>query len=306
MKEVVASLDIGSYTARMLVAKLLSEARDFVPLLRAREYINIADFYEKPGIIKEKAIENTVKVIDKFLKKAKEIGTNTFYPVGTGVIREAKNKVEFIVQVKKLTGIEIVVISGEKEAYLTAEGVIHSLKLRKDSSFVIIDIGGGSTEFFVNTNGSCVRSIPLGAATFQKVFKSHVSEGFSRVEELLNKHLGDLQLKADQLIGTGGTITSLVAVVHGITPDEICPENLNGKTLTLQQAERVFENLIHMSPEDMVDRFGLDKNRAKVIIPGTIILLSIMRFFGFSEITASLSDILEGIILKPDILKREI
>ncbi len=291
----VASLDIGSYTARMLVAETLTESKDFLPLARERDYINVADFYEKnTGIIKQKAVENTVKVIKKFLEKAKKLGTQKFYAVATGAIREAKNREEFIAQIKELTGIKATIISGEKEAQLTSEGVIHSLKLRKDTSFMIVDIGGGSTEFFIKTkNMPYICSIPLGAAVLQ-----NKENAAFYVKNMLRENFGNIVFKAEKLIGTGGTITTLVAMAHGITFDKVSPENLNGKVLTLKQAKDIFEDLISMNLQEMIDKFGLDKNRAKVIIPGTIILLSIMEFFGFSQIIASLSDILEGIILR--------
>ncbi len=304
MRKTVASLDIGSYTARMLVAEILTDKRDFLPLARKREYINIADFYENPGIIKQEAIENTVRVLKDFLKKADELGTEEFYAVATGIIREAKNRMEFVEQLKDATGIEPVLISGEKEACLTAEGVIYSLKLKKDIPFVIVDIGGGSTEFFIKTETTpYICSIPVGAAVLQNRDRDNAA---SYVRDLLKKNLGNLVIKAEKLIGTGGTITSLVAMAHGITFDKVCPENLNGKVLTLKQARKLFEELVRMSLQEMIYKFGLDKNRAKVIIPGTVILLRIMEFFGFSQVIASLSDILEGIILKPEILKKEI
>ncbi len=303
MKKIAASLDIGSYTARMLVAQILTDKRDFLPLARERDYINVADFYEKDiGIIKQKAIENTVMVLKKFLKKAEKLRVQEFYPIATGVIREAKNREEFIAQLKALTGIEAIVISGKKEACLTAKGVIHSLRLKKDIPFVIVDIGGGSTEFFIKTETiPYICSIPLGAAVLQ-----NRDNAASYVRDVLKKNLGNIAFKTEKLIGTGGTITSLVAMAHSISFDKVCPENLNGKILTLKQVRKLFEELIRMSLQEMVYKFGLDKNRAKVIIPGTVILLRIMEFFGFSQVIASLSDILEGIILKPEILKKEI
>ncbi len=302
----IASIDVGSYTARMLVAEL--KERGFIPIIRTREYINVAEFFE--NYIKKEGINRTAQVIKRFSEIAEKKGATKIYAVGTGVIRRAKNKDEFISAIKKETGIEIVPISEMQEALLTAEGVMYSLSI-KEIPVLITDIGGGSTEFFLKKKDTnLIHSIPIGAALLKKRLetdppkKEDLDKAFEYIDELIKKRLFSCWVKA--AVGTGGTITTLSAVLHKIPFNMISPERLNGKIIRYDELIRLFQKMSKMDTMKIAATFGLDKNRAKVIISGTIILLSIMDFFHLSEIITSLSDILEGIILNPKILKGDI
>lgn len=312
MKKILASIDIGSYTARMLIAEKDSGTNNIVPISRFRDYINIADGFEEPGIIKDEAISRTINVLKRFAFYAKEKKVTTTYAVGTGLIRSAINKDSFINKVREETEIEIQPISGRQEALFTAEGVIHALGIEHKKNFIIIDIGGGSTEFFIRRDRkNNLFSIPIGAAILHNKYISSDPPEEVQIYKLcdhIRKTLRDFVSLDyyDMIIGTGGTITSLAAVIYNISLKSISPENINGKNLTNSQIRNVLNKIKKMDIEQRINILNLDRNRAKVIIAGTIILLKIMDLFKADNIIVSLSNLLEGILLRPQILKEEV
>ena len=312
MHQKIASIDIGSYTARMLIAFKENKSDKIIPISRMREYINVADYFEESGIIKKDAVKIVAKVLNGFVSHVRQKGVDSVIAVGTGVIRSAQNRNEFINHIEKATGIRIIPISGAQEARLTAEGAIHSLEIEDEKNFVIVDIGGGSTEFFIRIeNRDKAFSIPMGAAILHNRYissdpprEADLNRVYSHAVAMLK---GDLRAfkDLDIVVGTGGTITALAAIIHRLPLQKISPERINGRILKYVQIKGVLEEIKDMDLNQRANIMGLDKKRAKVIIPGIIILMSIMDLFSLTRITVSLSDLLEGIILMPRILQEE-
>jgi len=312
MKQKLASVDIGSYTARMLIAFKEFAPDKIIPISRIREYISIADYFEEPGIIKEYAIKKTTEVINRFALRAHQEKVEHIFAVGTGLIRRAINRNEFITQIEKSTGIRIIPISGKQEACLTAKGVIYSLEIKNDKNFAIVDIGGGSTEFFIRGDRQdIICSIPIGAAILHNkyIFSDPPKERelykiCAHVKGMLKEHISAYD-NFDIIIGTGGTIAALAAVMEGILIQDISPQRINGKILGYNRIKNLLDKMKDMDLKERINILGLDKKRAKIIISGIIILITIMDFFSLEHIIVSLSDLLEGILLKPQILQEE-
>ncbi len=316
MKQKLASLDIGSYTARMLIAFRGSNSHVILPVSRAREYISIADYFdEESGTIKREAINRVAGVVNSFVLHARQEEVDRIFAVGTGLIRRAINREEFITRLKEITGIEIIPISGEQEAYLTAIGAIYSLRIGNEKSLAVIDLGGGSTEFFIKRDGKELSySIPIGAAFLHNKYissdppKEHeLYKVCAHIKGVLKGHLKTQDKdNLDIIVGTGGTVTALGALVHGISMQDISAERINGRVLQYKEIRDLLERLRNMDLEQKIHILGLDKKRAKVIIAGTIILMNILDLFCSEDIIVSLSDLLEGILLKPQIIQEEI
>ena len=100
------------------------------------------------------------------------------------------------------------------------------------------------------------------------------------------------------VIGTGGSVTTLAVMVHGISHDDISPERVNGLCLTLPQLEACFSQMRALTVEQRVKRLGLDPGRADVIVAGSLIIIKIMRFLGVFELLVSMSDLLEGLLIE--------
>jgi len=301
----IASLDIGSHTARLLVSQW-REGAGLKPLLRRRAYIKLAEDFEipEPRTIKPAAVERTLLVLEDFVSNARRLGATEIVAVATGVVREASNQAAFLKAIRNRTGIEVKTISGEEEAFLTGLGVRHALQICKEP-FVIFDLGGGTTEFLIGV-GEVVQafSLPLGAAIYTHRFIRSDPPCAREVESIgkeISKVLQAIHLprlsERDLLVGTGGTVTTLATLIHKISIDETSPERMNGLILTVADLEDLLTRMKKMAMHERVDLLGLDPERANVILAGFFIVMMIMRYFQASELRVSLSDLLEGTLI---------
>jgi len=279
------------------------------PVCRKRSYIRLAEDFHEPEnqTIKEGAISRALKAIEEFAATASEWGVEKTLAVSTGVVREARNRELFLELLHRRTGIRVLVISGEEEAYLTGRGVCQGLG-RGDEIPLIFDLGGGTAEFLFGPGGEKkARSLPLGAMVLTQAFLEGDPPGEGQIQRLA-EHV-DLVLQGafkaeagegrkDALAGTGGTVTTLAALTRGIGVEEIDPEKMNGLILGKESLEEVFARLKPMTLEERLSLRGLDRGRADVILAGTLTVLRIIEYFGARQMVVSMWDLLEGLLIE--------
>lgn len=304
----LASIDIGSHTARLLVAQSTGAPELFEPLFRKRAYIRLAqDFHlERKDALKPEAIGRALKSLEDFASVAKRYGVENTHAVSTGVVRGASNRDEFLRLIYERTGIEVEVISGEKEAWLTEKGVLHGLSMGARPS-IVFDLGGGTAEFiYGEQDARKVKSVPLGAMVLtQKYVTSDPPKNESvvalgkEVDRVLRVSFSEYPyLRSDGiLVGTGGTVTTLAAMIYDIDAREISPERMNGLILGGEQLKELFARIKIMTTEERSKLPGLDPGRADVIPAGCLSVIRILRFFKSQTMVVCLSDLLEGIII---------
>jgi exopolyphosphatase/guanosine-5'-triphosphate,3'-diphosphate pyrophosphatase len=308
MKEtLLASIDIGSHTARLLVCQKSGSTKGIRPLLRKRAYIRLAEDFAFQGkqAIRPEASERALKALGEFASIAEKMGVGNIRAVCTGVVREAENRDNFLKQIFKHTGIQAHVLSGEEEARLTASGVLYALGVQNRFS-MIFDLGGGSTEFIYGEQDlQKTQSLPVGAMVLTQRYLVSDPPGEEEmgaleqdVDDVLSRAFPEGHLEGDGLVvGTGGTVTALGAMLHHMDTEEISPKRMNGLTLQREQLRDLFEQLKAMSFNERLKLQGLDRGRADVIPAGCAVVLRILRFFKAREMVVSLSDLLEGMVL---------
>ena len=306
MNQPVASIDLGSHTARLLIARQTYGYGCLRPLVRERSYIRLAEGFEpgKKKIIGPDAFARVLKVMKEFSRLLADFHVRRVYGVATGIIRDAINRDQFLDRIYKQTNIRIGLISGEREALLSGKGALSALNI-KGGPFLVFDLGGGTTEFFYGNKGKEeAKSVPLGAATLVNEF---VRTDPPRETELdfvsrkIDKCLisANMELPRESvIIGTGGSVTTLAAIFSRISSDAINPERVNGLKLTLPRVEVCFEEMRKMNVEQRMAIPGLDSARADVIVAGTLVVIKIMRFLGAFEVIVSMSDLLEGLLIE--------
>ncbi len=304
----LASIDIGSHTARLLVAKRIGAPELFEPLFRKRAYIRLAqDFHqEKKDALKPEAIGRALKSLEDFASVVQRYGVEDTHAVTTGVVREASNRNEFLRLIYERTGIEVEVISGEKEAWLTEKGVLHGLSVGSRPS-IVFDLGGGTAEFiYGEQDARKVKSVPLGAMVLtQKYVTSDPPKNESvvalgkEVDRLLRVSFSEYPyLRNDGILaGTGGTVTTLAAMVYDIDAKEISPERMNGLILEEGQLRELFARIRAMTTEERSKLPGLDLGRADIIPAGCLVVIRILHFLKCARMLVCLSDLLEGILI---------
>jgi exopolyphosphatase/guanosine-5'-triphosphate,3'-diphosphate pyrophosphatase len=302
----LASIDMGSHTARLLIAEKIDGSKRFRPILRKRAYIRLAEGLED-GRIRPEALDRTLSALEDFLSTAKKHHMDAIRAVSTGVMRDASNKDRFLATIRDRTGIQVRLLSGEEEARLTGQGVRRGLNMTS-GPFVIFDLGAGSTEFvFGQEERTEVRSIPLGAVVLtRKYLKGDppAETDLRTLQKHIAKTLGNaLGAKFAQggdpiLAGTGGTVTTLAAMIQGIETHDIGPDNIHGVFLKREALARLFRTISTVSLEDRLKLPGLDRGRADVIVAGAVVVGGILTFFKSPGMVVSFSDILEGILIE--------
>jgi exopolyphosphatase / guanosine-5'-triphosphate,3'-diphosphate pyrophosphatase len=305
---ILASIDLGSHTARMLIAQWIEEEFTLKPLLRKRSYVLLGKDFEaaEAHTIKGPAVDRAILCLKEFKRISEVFDPSYLQAVATGVLREAANRDDVIRLIREETNLSVRLLSGEEEAKLSGLGVSHSLGLGSSSS-VIFDLGGGSTEFLIaGRQSSTALSLPLGAALLTErylVSDPPLEEELGRAKAGVMKLLkqgpaGVFQYEPFFLIGTGGTVTTLAAMAHGINTDAINPARMNGLVLERNRIEALFSKMSRMTLGERLQMPGLDQGRAEVILGGTLAVLEILKHFDASETMISLSDLLEGVLFE--------
>ncbi len=307
----IASIEVGTHTARLLVARLVDKGSRIEPLLRDRRTIRLADGFgtRRTGAIQREAFSRASDAIRDFARLVREAGGEIVQAVSTGVTRTAANRTAFLQRIAADSGVTIRCISGDEEARITSRGVAHALGPLR-GPHVLFDLGGGSTEFVLgcgsSENETVVRSLPLGALVLKEAFlptdppaQAALQAMAAHIDGVLSRGLPRPKCHETplRLIGTGGTVTTLAAMAHGLDTCEITPERMNGLSLNHSDLEDLFERMVRLPTARRACLKGLDAGRADVIPAGTLAVLRVMHHYGAEELSVSLSDILEGLLI---------
>lgn len=300
MPDVLASIDLGTNTARLLVGQV--EGGAVAPILVNRRITRLGGGFTREAGISPEAWQRSLEALIDFAGKMKRAGVTRLRAVATSAVRDAANGAVFCREVAKRTGIRLEVIDGEEEGLLTLAGVLSGLN-RKEGDFFVFDVGGGSTEYTLAESRIPLytESLPLGVV--------RLTEGkpdVQAMEEKIGREIAGLEKRLDErglrgrvdgatLVGTAGTATTLAAISLGMTDYDY--RRVNNHILTRQEIERIFSMLLPLSSAERLSVPGLEKGREDLIVAGTLITLNTMDSFGFDRMTVSDSGLLEGVLL---------
>ena len=301
----IASIDIGTNTFRILICETLGTQIRKIYIDQVITRLG-GGFKADERLLSDTAIKRSIIVLKEFSKIIKSYGVDKSRAVATSVVRESINGHRFIRRVKDEAGIDVELISGQEEAKLAAAGVLNSLKI-KSKYVVIIDIGGGSTEYiFLGSDyGMDVVSTSMGVVHLSEKFidtdipSRAAIDGLSdHIENAISSQLRDRTIMAADsfsLIATAGTPTTLAAIEIGM--DEYDADLVNGFVLSREMISRIFHQLIRLPSDERINVIGLKKGREDVVIPGMIILLKSMDWFSKGEVVVSDGGLLEGVAM---------
>ncbi len=298
MTSAIAAIDLGTHSARLLIE------RDRQTLVRRVELTRLGEAMGTSRTITDAALERSATALRAFRSDidAHDVGTTSI--VATSAARDATNGQVFVDMVEHILGTPPTVLSGDDEAALAFAGATAELDTG-DGPFLVVDIGGGSTEFAFGT-GSCEGQISLDMGSVRLTNK-YIESDPPRPEELsacitvadawlddLNRELPQA-LTARTVIGVGGTISTAAAVELGI--DEYDRDRLHHFVLERAAAEDVFRTLATESRQDRAWNPGLPAARVDTIVGGMAILVKTMRHLELDSLLVSESDLLDGLAL---------
>lgn len=294
-------IDIGTNTTRLLVAE--ATAQGIRDLDRRLIFTRLGEGVDAAKEIGRKGAERTLRTVAEFCAICGEFGVEKLRVAGTSALRDAANREGFLSDLGELTGVPAEVLSGKEEANLTFLGATSDLE---EGLFLVCDIGGGSTEFILGSARGEVRghvSFDIGGV---RLTERHLLSDPPATEEiLLMEHAIDSVLDAAlealphaseaRFVGVAGTVTSLAALELG--QDEYDPNETHHMRLTRSAVDGHYRALAAKTLEDLKQLPSLPPGRADVIVAGTSILSRSMALWGFSEVTVSEKDILDGLVL---------
>ena len=304
----VAAIDCGTNSIRLLIADV--DGGGLTDVVRVMKVVRLGEGVDVSGSLSPAAIERTWDAVSDYAAQIRAAGAQAVRMVATSASRDADNADVFVDGVLARLGEVPEVISGEEEAQLSFLGATAELD-PLDGPFLVVDIGGGSTEFAVGRSDDAggIRfdggvSIDVGCVRMTErylVSDPPDAAELSSCLSVLQLHWDDVRaalpaaFDAARLVGLAGTVVNMAAVEIGLAAyDRSATHHF---VLTKDAAEDVFRTLATETVEDRKHNPGLDVGRADVIVGGACILVSIMRNFGFDECLVSESDILDGLIL---------
>ena len=301
----VAAVDIGTNSVRLLVAEVDGTSpRDakVVPLDRRMRITRLGQGVDKARALAPEAIERTVAVLREYRAALDEHGVTAVRATATSAARDSSNRDEFFTAARDALGVTPELLSGDEEAALSFLGA--TADLDAPAPYLVVDIGGGSTEFVLGTDAPTgLVSLDMGCV---RITEQYLESDPPAPEELSNAIAAVRDLVAEvprvipgaedaaTLVGLAGTVTTVAAVELGIP--EYDPEQIHHFVVTRDAAEDVFRTLATETAAQRAHNPGLEPGRVDVIVGGTAVLVGIFRVLGFDEMLVSEADILDGLV----------
>jgi exopolyphosphatase/guanosine-5'-triphosphate,3'-diphosphate pyrophosphatase len=300
----VAAVDIGTNSVRLLIAEIDGTTpRDakVVAVDRRMRITRLGQGVDRARALAPEAIERTTAVLREYRDALDEHGVTEVRATATSAARDATNRAEFFAAAHDALGVTPELISGEEEAALSFLGA--TADLDAPAPYLVVDIGGGSTEFVLGTDAPTgLVSLDMGCV---RITEQYLHSDPPAPEELSNAVAAVRDLVAEvprvvpgaaeaaTLVGLAGTVTTVAAVELGIP--EYDPEKIHHFRLTHDAAEDVFRTLATESAAQRAHNPGLEAGRVDVIVGGAAVLVGIFRVLGFPEMLVSEADILDGL-----------
>ncbi len=293
------AIDLGSNTLRLLEYDCITQQQIFT----YEKVVKTADGLASSGQIDKEAVKRIIAAM-KEAKEALDFSSKRIKAVTTEAIRRASNAQEVLAEIQKETGVTFQIISGEEEAGLTLLAVKNRLKKLQYASetFVLVDIGGGSTELIFHYKDETIsKSFPIGIVTMAQSYKT-----LENIEEALPREMLDMQMfcaelyatkqKPDSFVATAGTPTTVVAMKLGFNYETYDAAKINGTSLQKEELNFYLKKLLSMPFEEREIAVGI--GRSDLIAAGILIYKRLYKMLEFENCVVIDDGLREGVALE--------
>lgn len=300
MTKRIAIIDLGTNTCNLLIAEYQDKA--YRILYQGKEVVKLGKNEIEKNTLAEDGLQRAIQAIQKHQKKIKEFGEMETIALATSAIREAQNRDWFQLEVEKSTGLQLQIISGEKEADLIFKGVKLAFGQIEDDS-LILDIGGGSNEFILTKSNAPVwkHSFPLGMArVIEEIPPSNpitdreirnINNYFeSRMEELW-QHTKNIRIST--LIGCSGAFDTLADLIDQTAPGTKIRIK---QELNLNDVHSLYQKLIESTTSERTRMKGMESIRIEMIVPSVIFIKLIIERLNIRKIVQTDFALREGVL----------
>jgi exopolyphosphatase/guanosine-5'-triphosphate,3'-diphosphate pyrophosphatase len=293
----LAAIDIGTNTVRMLVAA--QDSGELRPVVRRRRITGLGKSLRETGGIGEPEFRDSVAALRDFRKEMDALGVRRYRACGTAGLREASNRDTFL-SAAEGAGISVEIITAREEARRTWEGAAGGAGERDGT--VVMDIGGGSTEFIAGPGERASVSLPIGVVVLLGSFRLSdppLSAELQNIGFYLTERIsaGTRMWKRRnfrKMVGTAGTFTTLAALEMRMKVYR--PERIDGFRMRLAAVRRWEARLAGLTDRQRLRLPGMEKGRERYIVPGVIQAVAALTHFGLTNLHISDSGLLEGIL----------
>jgi exopolyphosphatase / guanosine-5'-triphosphate,3'-diphosphate pyrophosphatase len=297
----LAAVDVGTNSTRLLVADV-DGGRILDQLDREMVITRLGRGVDRTRRFEPESLRRTLEVLGDYAERCRRLGVEATRVVATSATRDATNREEFLGGVRVRFGVDAEVLSGDQEAATSYLGAIHDLE--GEERTLVIDIGGGSTEFIIgNHDPEAMLSIDIGCV---RLFERHLASDppapgevaalRADVREHLGKVFGVLDPStARMVIGVAGTVTTITALTLGLELYD--PQRIHHAAISAAGIHDTAERLVAMTIAERAALPVMAKGREDVIAAGGLVMDEICATFGFDRMIASESDILDGVLL---------
>ncbi len=308
----VAVLDLGTNTFNLVIASQ-NGTESFEILHSSKIPVKLGEGGINTGEIIPAAFERGIEAITHHYSTLKSFGVERILAFGTSALRTANNGNQFISLIKQKTGIDVEIITGDREAELIYYGVRQTLHMT-DEKYLILDIGGGSNELIITDKDTIFwkKSYKLGIARLLEQFKPSdpiQPEEIREIETFLKESSFELiqkvkEHKVKTLLGASGSFETFVSMIHGdnIPAETESASQASSIPISLREFDELYQKLIKSTREERSKMKGLEPMRIEMIVLAALFVKFIIEILGIEKIIQSNFSLKEGAIyqfLKP-------
>lgn len=288
-----AAIDVGSNAVRLLISTIVEPSPELAEtdgrsvIFKKTSLVRVpirlgADVFVKGAVSPEniKRLEDTMQAYELLMKSHK---IERYRACATSAMRNAQNGKELVASIYKKSGIQIEIIDGRHEAAIIAATDLHEL-IKSDKTYLYVDVGGGSTEFTLFSEGKTLESKSFRLGTVRLLNEAVPAEIWEEAEKWVKQTTK--KFKKIELIGSGGNINNIFKTSGTKV----------GKPLTYLYLSSYYQRLISMSYEERVVKLNLNLDRADVIVPAAKIYLSAMNWSGARKVHVPKIGLADGIV----------
>jgi exopolyphosphatase/guanosine-5'-triphosphate,3'-diphosphate pyrophosphatase len=305
-KRRVAAIDCGTNSIRLLVADLPAPESGPAALLtdvvRRMEIVRLGAGVDRTGRLAADAIERTRVALADYAEQIAGLGVDRVRMVATSASRDASNAGDFTAMVRATIGVDPEVVSGDEEARLSFDGAVRGLAATEAAPYLVVDIGGGSTEF-VTGSQTVEHAISMDVGCVRMTERHLVTDPPTAAEiaaaerdiTVAVRHALDVVPGRDAktLVGLAGSVTTVAAIALGLTAYD--PDRIHHARISAADVGRVTDDLLAATRAQRLAIPVMHPGRADVIAAGALILRTVMAESGATAVVASEHDILDGI-----------
>lgn len=295
----IAAIDLGTVSSRLLCAEMSNG--QITASTKRTVITDLGERVDATGVFAPAAIDRVTQACAEFVREAREFGAQHVCCTLTSAARDVSNGNELLDRLRDL-GLVPQVIPGEVEARLTFYGVAHDFA---NERIAVADSGGGSTELVVGraSDGGleldCAESLNIGCRRVTERFFSSVPPSADELDKAaawaraqFEPYWAGLANRPERLVAVGGTVTTLVAMVHELAVYDSHFVHL--RDLTIEQVEDGIDRMRSLTVEQIAQLPGIQAKRAPVILAGAIVVRELMRAGGYGRLTVSENSLLAG------------